>query len=893
MSANVLHSDGVRRDLLPDVIESGLKGLLRRGNGLVLLAFVGLGWLGLLSWEMPGPANGGTAVSHLLGRMPGQAADFLLQSFGVAAAILFAVPTFWAIELLTRRPLGRPLRRLLLWPLTALLSAGAFSAMPAPASWPFARGLGGVVGDQIFGLARTILSGASPGSSGFVAGAGLVCAAAFLFALTVKSTRPGTRSDAANSARPRDVDVHLEGPESLAAPQADIASNEAKPASSWFPLRQTSAATESANSGLVSSIRMAQPRPGQAPAFIRTVASTAAAAGIAEQDFARDDSGPMHVPYDDLPDDDEDSRRIAQKFAPAPERKGSPEPEPVEETAAWLGWRALLDRAGETVATPRSSAVASPETIAQPEARPPAETAQPDTPVANEFATQSVRTWQEAASAYRIPTVSLLAVAERPLVPPATGNHDLVTRARRLEEVLAEFGVRGKVIGVMSAPIVTHFEFETVAGVKLPRVVSLAEDIARALGASKVRVTPVPGRNSIGIELPNEHREQVSLRELLDSKAYKHKAHALPLAIGVGIDRQPIISDLASMPGLLIAGAEGSGKSMALNAMVLSLLLRLTPDELRLVIIDPKAADQVPFEGVAHLLAPVISDPRQALIALQWCLAEMDERLKAMAKLNLRGIGMYNNAVRNALRQGTGFKRAVQTGFDRQTGRAIYEEEVVTPKAMPYIVVVIEDLDHLLQADTRGFDAVLQRLGRMSRNTGIHVIASATRIVPEVLTTSLLSALPARLCFKLGSKTESRLVTGDGGGEALLGAGDLLFSVGGLPVRGQAPKLATGDSRAVADAIRSQAPTDYEPAMMQAMTTTAHSAGDDTEIYQQAVSLAMQQGSTSLTDLRHRLGLGYVAANDLLQRMQAAGLFGAEDDAQGRRRVLLGRAASA
>lgn len=864
---------------MPDAIGSGLRGWLRRGNGLVLMGIAGLGWLGLLSWEMPGPeqaASGGSALSHLVGKTPGLAADFLLQSFGIGAAILFAIPTFWAIDQLVRRPLHKPLRRVMLWPVAVLAAAGALSAAPAPASWPFARGLGGVVGDQIFGLVRTAMSSVVPGYAALFAGAGLLALAAGLFVLTVRSGKAAVPSP---QEHPSQSDIEVVFESAHGEPDSNI---------SFDGDHDRVEQPESAEPA--SSVRMAAPRRGQAPAFVRVSPNQPEAAELGPMDAGDDDAMPMHVPYDDLPDEDAGSRRIAQKFAPAAERRNVVEPVATDEPAPWIGWRALLNRAGEAVAPYKDSVI--PELDEEPDPEPaqsPAQSvnAHPQT----EFATETVRTWPQQPAAYRVPAVGLLEMPERKASRTVAANDQLVARARRLEEVLDEFGVRCKIIGVLTGPIVTHFEIETAAGVKMARVVSLAEDIARALGVTTVRVAPVPGRNSIGIELPNEHREQVTLRELLDSPAYKRRGHILPVAIGVGLDRQPIVSDLSQMTGLLVAGAQGAGKSMALSAMLMSLLLRLSPDELRLVIIDPKTTDQMAFDGLAHLLTPVLSDPRQALVALQWCLAEMDERLKVMAKLNLRSIGMYNNAVRNALRQGTGFKRSVQTGFDRQTGRAIYEEEAVTPKAMPHIVVVIDDLDALLQANGPACDAVLQRLTRMSRQAGIHLIAATTRLDPEAVSQKLLDGMTAKLCFKLASKAESRAMLGDGGGEGLLGAGDLLFSIGGVPVRGQAPKLGANDAKQVADAIRRQAPAAYEPTITRAMTEPAPSA--DTEIYQQAVSLAIHQGSMSLADLRSKLGLGYVAANDLLKKMHVAGLVGAEDDASGRRRVLLGRAASA
>ena len=872
---------------MPDTIGDGLIGWLRRGNGLVLLGFAALGWIGLLSWELPAQgqaAAAGSAVSHLLGKLPAATADFLLQSFGIAAAVLFAVPTFWGVEQLARQRLGRPLLRLLLWPASALAAAGSLSALPAPANWPFARGLGGVVGDQLYALLKLAASTAAPSLAGPAAGLLLGLAAIALFVTAIGAAGRASTESEAETVQPAGFREINFGTADDPRPDDQLAG---------FSETGDGFATQPTSPGELNrfipnrSVRMAPPRKGRPPAFTRMTDDAQAGNQLA----ATDPQQPIHVPYDDLPDDDE-SRRMAKRFAPGGERSDSVDSEPVGEPAPWIGWKQLLGRASDAVA-PLASVAAQ---AARPAAAPYFALAAMDetfTPeqMDDEPATASVRTWPESASAYRVPSTNLLSRQSSTDEATASDNRELVARARRLEDVLADFGVRCEIIAVVPGPIVTQFEIETAPGIKTSRVVALAQDIARALRVDSARIVPAPGRATVVIELPNERRSHVALRELLESKAYRQGLNALPLAVGVAVDQRPIVTDLSMLTGVLIAGNPGAGKSTALNSMISSMLLRFAPTDLRLLIVDPKGVDHTPFDGIAHLVAPVAVDPAQALAALQWCVMEMDERQKAMAKLNLRGIGTYNNAVRNALRQGTGFKRAVQTGFDRTSGRALYEEEIVTPKAMPYIVVVIDDLDVLMQAGAEPIDAALQRLGQGARNAGIHLVAASGRLDGDVLSAGLRAALPARICFKLNNKGESRSAIGDGGAELLLGAGDFLFSVGGAPVRGQAPMLAEGDLGRVAEAVRSQSGPNYEPSITRAMADARPPT--DTEIYQQAVSSALQHGSTSVAELRGSLGIGYVAANDLLLRMQTAGLVAGQDDASGRRRVLLGRAASA
>ena len=872
---------------MPDAIGSGLIGWLRRGNGAALLGLAALGWIGLLSWEMPAHgqmAGSGSAVSHLVGRLPAATADFLLQSFGLAAALVFAAPTFWGIEQVARQRLGRPFMRLALWPASVLAATGALSALPAPASWPFGRGLGGVVGDQLFALAKSALSMAGPELAAVLAAVayGLVTLVLFGTAVSTAASEPTAARPETGAFR----DMSFDGEAATQADRRVPDLDQTADANTDFVLVAESPAASAPT------MRMAPPRKGRAPAFTRL---TDEPSQVREIDLATvDPNRPIHVPYDDLPDDDE-SRRMAKRFAPGGERSDTVDSEPVGEPQPWIGWKQLLGRATDVVAPMAAAAAVAPvawQAAAIPaSAPPPVEERYAPEPPPEELATGSVRTWAEPATSYRVPSINMLARLPSQGAATAADNRELVARARQLEDVLAEFGVRCEIVGVVPGPIVTQFEIETAPGIKTTRVVGLAGDVARAIGVSSARVVPVPGRASINIELPNGRRGEVALRDLLVSRPYRQALKTLPVAIGVAVDHQPIVTDLAMLNGLLIAGKAGTGKSTALNAMLASLLLKFAPADLRLLVIDPKRVDHAQFDGIAHLIAPVITQPAAAQAALEWCVAEMDERLKAMAKLNLRGIGTYNNAVRNALRQGTGFKRAVQTGFDRATGRALYEEEIVTAKAMPAIVVVIDDLDVLMRAGGEGLGAAMQRLGRNASDAGIHVIAATGRLDSDSVPAGVRAALPARMTFKLDSKAESRSVIGEGGAEVLLGAGDFLFSVGGAAVRGQAPTLADGDLGKVCEAVRRQAPPSYEPALMAAPVAPVRH--NDTEIYQQAVSLTMQHGTTSVAELRARLGVGYVAANDLLLRMQAAGLVGGEDDQAGRRRVLLSRAASA
>jgi len=773
---------------------------VRRCHGLVWLTFAGLGWIGLLSWELPLPGQStgtGSLISHFIGRVPAAVADFLLQGFGIGAALAFAVPTFWGIELLARRRLGRPMLRLLMWPASVLATSGALSGLPAPTNWPFARGLGGMVGDQLFAFTRMLASLASPSLAGLAAGALLAIAALILFAVITGGPAGSGTEDlkvTRGEENPREInfgvpvapaieDVRFGG----ANVELDLDTVEPQPVEIAEDERWREAER---------AVRMAPPQKGRFPAFTRSIKTEVPPdeADTRSTQLLR----PLHVPYDDLPDDDE-SAQMARRFAPAGSRPHQIEDEVSSEPPPWMGWKDLLGRASDAEAPP--PAVPRPELAEDAQYR-----YEPESP--------AVRTWPEAGGAYRMPAASLLARHPSAGQASAGDNSELVALARRLEAVLVDFGVRCRIVRAVPGPAVTQFEIEIAPGIKSSRVIGLAEEIAKAAGTQSARVVPVPGRASLLIELPNAKRDQVFLRDLLESKFYRQTLHTVPLALGVAADRKPIVVDLASLTGLLIAGGPSTGKSAMLSTLLVSMLLRYAPSELRLLIIDPNNSGQTAFNAIGHLVAPAVTETSQAVSALEWCVVQMDERLKSMSKLNLRGIGTYNNAVRNALRQGTGFKRSVQTGFDRVSGRAIYEEEIVTPEAMPYIVVVIDDLDALMQVGGPRVGAMLQRLGQSAGSAGIHFIAATTQHDGRMLSSGTGAPFPARLCFKVANRADSRMMVGDGGAESLLGDGDFLFSVGGTPVRGQAPMLAEGDLSRVVEAIQRQVQPSYEASIL-------------------------------------------------------------------------------
>ncbi|MBS0362666.1 MAG: DNA translocase FtsK 4TM domain-containing protein, partial [Proteobacteria bacterium] len=380
------------------------------------------------------------------------------------------------------------------------------------------------------------------------------------------------------------------------------------------------------------------------------------------------------------------------------------------------------------------------------------------------------------AGGFKLPELGMLAKPK-----PRAAQFDegaLRQNAQLLESVLAEFGVRGQVDQIRPGPVVTLYELVPAAGVKSARVVALSDDIARSMSVAACRVSVVPGRNAIGIELPNQKRETVYLRDLLASSEYERGGQTLPMALGETIGGEPYIADLAKMPHLLIAGTTGSGKSVGVNAMILSILYRLSPEQCRMIMIDPKMLELSVYDGIPHLLAPVVTDPKKAIVALKWAVREMEDRYRRMSKIGVRNVASYNERAKEALEKGEHFERTVQTGFD-DSGRPIYESEKITPEPMPYLVVVIDEVADLMMVAGKDIEGAVQRLAQMARAAGIHVIMATQRPSVDVITGTIKANFPTRISFQVTSKIDSRTILGEQGAEQLLGQGDQLYMAGG------------------------------------------------------------------------------------------------------------------
>ena len=498
---------------------------------------------------------------------------------------------------------------------------------------------------------------------------------------------------------------------------------------------------------------------------------------------------------------------------------------------------------------------------------------------------------------YELPSIDLLQ-------PPAkarleqVGYDSLKESATRLREVLEDYGVNGTIEAVHPGPVVTLYELLPEPGLKASRVMGLSDDIARNMSAISARISTVPGKQIIGIELPNNHRETVYLREMLSDPSFTDSSLDLPIALGKDIGGQPMIVDLATMPHLLIAGTTGSGKSVAINTMILSLLYRQSPDECRMIMIDPKMLELSVYDGIPNLLSPVVTDPKQAVFVLKWVVAEMESRYRKMSKMGVRKLSTYNDRMREAQANGQKFTRTVQSGFDQTTGEPIIVEEVKEPETLPYIVVVVDEMADLMMAAGKEIEACIQRLAQMARASGIHVVLATQRPSVDVITGTIKANIPTRASFQVASKIDSRTVLGEQGAEQLLGCGDMLLMSGGSKItRVHGPFVDDSEVEMVVSHLKEQGAPDYlteivegpdeakENSINQILGLGGNTSSDD-EQYDIAVQIIRNDRKCSTSYIQRKLGIGYNKAARLVERMEEEGLVSAPNHV-GKREILI------
>jgi S-DNA-T family DNA segregation ATPase FtsK/SpoIIIE len=578
-----------------------------------------------------------------------------------------------------------------------------------------------------------------------------------------------------------------------------------------------------------------------------------------------------------------------RRAPPRPAAKAKPAAEPRAARPAPVAFATAPVQAGETddeadaagAPPPAPLAIKARKAVAKPSARE-AREQQPTLPFAAE------------PSGFRMPELGMLAKSK-----PRAETYDegaLRQNAKVLEGVLAEFGVRGQIDQIRPGPVVTLYELVPAPGVKSARVVALSDDIARSMSVAACRVSVVPGRNAIGIELPNPKRETVYLRDLLASPEYEKPGAVLPMALGETIGGEPYIADLSRMPHLLIAGTTGSGKSVGVNAMILSILYRLPPDKCRFIMIDPKMLELSAYDGIPHLLAPVVTDPKKAIVALKWTVREMSDRYQRMQKIGVRNIAGYNERAHEAIAKGEHFVRTVQTGFDEQ-GRPVYEEERLNPEPIPYLVVVIDEVADLMMVAGKDIEGAVQRLAQMARAAGIHLIMATQRPSVDVITGTIKANFPTRISFQVTSRIDARTILGEQGAEQLLGQGDMLYMAGGGRItRLHGPFVSDGEVETVAKFLREQG----QPRYLEEVTAAPDEDGDGegggdlfggdgggNDLYDQAVAVVTRDRKASTSYIQRRLQIGYNRAASLMERMEREGVVGAANHA-GKREILAG-----
>jgi S-DNA-T family DNA segregation ATPase FtsK/SpoIIIE len=519
-----------------------------------------------------------------------------------------------------------------------------------------------------------------------------------------------------------------------------------------------------------------------------------------------------------------------------------------------------------------------------------------EAPVAARKARAAPKPAKRASGGYALPMLEFLTA------PKSSGRatlsaETLQTNSTALEGVLGDFGVRGEIINARPGPVVTLYELEPAPGIKSSRVIGLADDIARSMSALSARVAVVSGRNVIGIELPNPTREKVFLRELLAADAFHETSAKLPICLGKTIGGESVIVDLSRMPHLLIAGTTGSGKSVAINTMILSLVYRLKPEQCRLIMVDPKMLELSVYDGIPHLLTPVVTDPKKAVVALKWAVKEMEERYKKMSKLGVRNIEGYNARVAEAKGKGEKLSRTVHTGYDKESGEAIYEEEQLDLEALPFIVVIVDEMADLMMVAGKDIEGAVQRLAQMARAAGLHVILATQRPSVDVITGTIKANFPTRISFQVTSKIDSRTILGEQGAEQLLGQGDMLYMAGGGRIsRVHGPFVSDEEVEKVVRHLKAQGTPQYLEAVTAAddlegedsavFDATGMGQSDGGDLYSQAVQVVLRDRKASTSYVQRRLQIGYNRAASLIERMEKEGVVGQPNHA-GKREILI------
>ncbi len=846
-------------DRLPDPVREFLSRRASEMVGLALLALMAAVALSLATWSVDDPSlNNATsgAVANWLGRPGAMVADLLMQLIGLGVIALLFPPLVWSLRLVRFHIFDRGALKLGLWIVAVAATAAVGSALPATPRWPLPTGMGGVIGDGLLFGTRNLAGIAGNAVGGLV---GFLYAGIAILAVTaaagfgfVSDEDPVLDEDEADESWSESEDRRDDEP-GIAVILVGWLAHGAM-ALRGMILRRLPQPPRAATQGA------GTPATG-------TGALAAAGRVRREPQFAEEARGGAGA------------RPTVPPFAPAPlPPLRGPRAAPVDDAPFDLDDDEPLDL--RDLNAPR---VTAPAPGPKPGKRIQRE-AQPSLLDRDEF---------------ELPPLTYLS-EPRKLPANAISTDALEQNATLLEGVLEDFGVRGEITQVRPGPVVTLYELEPAPGTKSSRVISLADDIARSMSAISARVAVIPGKNAIGIELPNAKRETVYLRELLASQDFESSKHKLALGLGKTIGGEPVIVDLAKMPHLLVAGTTGSGKSVAINTMILSLLYRLKPEQCRLIMVDPKMLELSVYDGIPHLLTPVVTDPKKAVVALKWAVREMEERYKKMSKLSVRNIDGFNARVVEAQAAGEVITRTVQTGFDRHSGEAVYEDEVMDLEPLPYIVVIVDEMADLMMVAGKEIEGTIQRLAQMARAAGIHVVLATQRPSVDVITGTIKANFPTRISFQVTSKIDSRTILGEMGAEQLLGQGDMLYMAGGGRItRVHGPFVSDAEVEKVVAHLKTQGRPQYLDAVTSeeeepgtegedgaVFDKGALAAAESEDPYDQAVAVVLRDKKASTSYIQRRLQIGYNRAASIMERMENEGIVGPANHA-GKREILV------
>lgn len=862
----------------------GIQAFARRQVGRLvgagLLVLTAFGVASLATWNVADPSFSHATdniVTNAMGYTGAVFSDLAMQFFGLAAVAALVPAVIWGFLLFSARGVDRLPKRGLAWFGFALLAAAIAGCVVPPKTWPLPTGLGGVFGDMVLKIPGLVIGGYPTGLFASVVAILLAAPALWLFAYgsALISRKNGFAVlEPAAAPDPREDELLFdndddEGDEGILALGAIThwwLSFRAWMHRRAVRRRQERDEYEPEMEPRASAWRRAAERVESAE-YAEARMSPGGRARVEPEFFAamvNDRSISVDPDDDDVFDNDDD---VDMDFA---------DEEPVQRRAAPTA----------KVQNFRSDAATRVEA--------PAPRPAPGARVQREAQTSLI-----GSDRFEMPSLHFLSEPKNVVRDSSLSKDALEQNARLLEGVLEDFGVKGEIIHVRPGPVVTLYELEPAPGIKSSRVIGLSDDIARSMSAIACRVAVVPGRNAIGIELPNAKRETVYLREIMASRDFETTKAKLALALGKTINGEAVIVDIAKMPHVLVAGTTGSGKSVAINTMILSLLYRLTPQECRLIMIDPKMLELSVYDGIPHLLTPVVTDPKKAVVALKWTVREMEDRYRKMSKVGVRNIDGFNARVQQAEKKGEKISRTVQTGFDRQTGEAIYETEDLDLEPMPYIVVIIDEMADLMMVAGKDIEGAVQRLAQMARAAGIHVIMATQRPSVDVITGTIKANFPTRISFQVTSKIDSRTILGEQGAEQLLGMGDMLYMAGGGRIQRVHGPFVSDDEveRIVAhlklqgvpeylDAITEDDDEDDEESSGKGGSGGGGNFEDSDDPYDQAVAVVLRDGKASTSYIQRRLGIGYNRAASIIEKMEKEGIVGPANHA-GKREILV------